>query len=55
MKALVRIYKEDPEGNPYGVYIKSAADHYAHARNYSEIALPLAVSVAYSTDMERFL
>lgn len=47
IKALVRIYDKDQWGNPIGVYKKSKddEDHYAHARNYAEIALPQALSL----------
>jgi hypothetical protein len=45
IKALVRIYKKDALGNPVGRYEKgNEEDHFAHARNYSEIALQLAAS-----------
>lgn len=54
IKALVRVYEKDKEGNPIGRYVKgNDDDHYAHARNYSEIALPLAVSIASSHDISR--
>ena len=45
--ALVRIYEKDVDGNPIGKYITvgGAQDHFAHARTYSEIALPLAASL----------
>jgi hypothetical protein len=54
MKAPIRIYEKDMDGNLIGRYVKSesAADHHAHARTYAEIALPLAVSVGVSQDME---
>lgn len=56
MKALVRIYEKDREGNPYGKYVKgNNADHYAHARNYAEIALPLAASMAQSRSLPSIL
>lgn len=42
LKALVRQYKKDKDGNSYGQYVKNKDDHYAHARNYAEIALPFA-------------
>lgn len=46
IKALVRIYDKDQNGNPYGRYVKgNDEDHFAHARNYAEIALPLAASM----------
>lgn len=48
IKAPVRIYKKDRTGNPVGTYVNSKADHFAHARNYAEIALPLAVSLSES-------
>lgn len=55
LKALVRDYRTDQHGNPVGRYIKAEKDpdHYAHARNYAEIALPLAASVGSSTDLIR--
>jgi len=54
VKAPVRIYEKDVDGNLVGRYVKgeNAQDHHAHARNYAEIALPLAVSVGQSQDME---
>lgn len=46
IKALVRVYNKDKDGNPVGSYDKgdNDPDHYAHARNYSEIALPFALA-----------
>jgi hypothetical protein len=45
--SIVRIYEKDVDGNPIGKYVKAGSDddHFAHARNYSEIALPLAASL----------
>jgi hypothetical protein len=52
LKALVRIYKKDADGNPVGRYEKgNKDDHFAHARNYSEIALAMAISNAQSQDL----
>ena len=52
IKALVRIYERDKNDNPIGRYVKgSDADHYAHARNYAEIALPLAANLAANVDI----
>jgi hypothetical protein len=46
IKAPVRIYEKDPDGNPVGRYVEgSSADHFAHARNYAEIALPLGMAL----------
>jgi hypothetical protein len=54
IKALVRIYEKDADKNQVGKYVRgSEADHYAHARNYAEIALPLAASMARSVDIKR--
>lgn len=47
IKAQVRIYEKDRAGNPVGRYITPVGeDHFGHARNYSEIALPLACNTA---------
>jgi hypothetical protein len=52
MKAPVRIYEKDKNGNPIGRYTKgNEDDHYAHARTYAEIALPLAVSLSQSSSI----
>lgn len=53
IKSPVRIYEKDSDGNPVAKYTKGSndADHFAHARTYSEIALPLATSLGVSHDM----
>jgi len=51
LKALVRITEKDKDGNPTGRYVKTGEDHYAHARNYNEIALQLAASFAQSQNI----
>lgn len=52
IKALVRVYKKDASGNPVGKYEKgNEDDHFAHARNYSEIALQLSASNASSQNI----
>ena len=51
----VRIYEKDKDNNPVGRYVNSSDDHFAHARNYSEIALPLAVSLTTNRNVESFL
>jgi hypothetical protein len=55
MKNLVRTYTKDENGNPRAEYVKMGADHYAHARCYSEIALPFAASYVKGQDIRRFL
>lgn len=52
LKALVRIYKKDSSGNPVGQYIcGNDDDHFAHARNYAEIALSLGAGVGSNSDI----
>ena len=51
LKALVRIYGEDADGNPIGKYVNTSDDHYGHARNYAEIALPLGFNLMKSKDV----
>lgn len=44
LKALVRVYEKDMDGNPVARYVKGDdIDHFAHSRNYAEIALPLGL------------
>ena len=54
LKNLVRHYREK-NGNPVAEYINTGADHYAHARCYSEIALPLAASLTTNKNIKVFL
>lgn len=51
----IRVYEKDKTGNLIGRYINRSDDHFAHARNYSEIALPLAVSLQTNRNVESFL
>ena len=55
MKNSTRTYTKDENGNPIATYIKTGADHFAHARCYSEIALPFAASYVQGQDIKRFL
>lgn len=56
MQALVRIYEKDKDGNPIGKYVcGGSADHYAHARTYSEIALPLALGIGSMHNISNIL
>lgn len=55
LKSLVRIYETDNNGNPIGKYVctdSNKGDHYAHALNYAEIALPLALGMGQSQDIK---
>lgn len=52
IKSPVRVYKKDKSGNPFGVYVEAGgADHFAHARNYAEIAFVFAVSTGSAHDI----
>lgn len=51
MKALVRTYEKDEVGNPKAVYMSTGPDHFSHALNYAEMALPLAAGVCSGSDI----
>lgn len=51
IKEPVRVFKEDKFGEKYAVYKNVGADHFAHASNYAEIALPFAVGIGTSQDI----
>lgn len=53
VKNLVRIYKKDERGNPIGSYVNTGDDHFAHARNYAEIALPLALNMGVTSTITK--
>jgi hypothetical protein len=55
MKNIARHYQEDKDGNQVGKYINNGDDHFAHARNYSEIALPYAAAIATNSNIGRYL
>jgi len=53
IKAPVRIYKKDRDGNPVGLYVNgNKDDHFAHARNYNEIALACGLKSFGSQDID---
>ena len=50
---MIRVYVKDRLGNQTGRYITPIGeDHFAHARNYAEIALPLAASQGKVLDIK---
>jgi hypothetical protein len=51
IKALVRTYEKDDQGNSKAVYLSTGPDHFAHALNYAEIALPLAAGIVSGGDV----
>lgn len=56
VKALVRIIKNDIDGNPVGRYEKKTNDHdhFAHAHTYCELALPFATGLGNNQDIEEY-
>jgi hypothetical protein len=52
IKAPVRRYEKDAQGNYVGRYLEVGPDHFAHARNYAEIALPLSLGLGVSKNMQ---
>jgi len=48
VKSLVRVPGKDKFNNPTNTYLNTAADHYGHALNYSEIALALTAGMGQS-------
>jgi hypothetical protein len=52
---IVRHYKRNNAGDPVAEYVHKGDDHFAHARCYSELALPLAASVQTNKDIKVFL
>ena len=56
IKAPVRVYEKDKNNNPVGRYITgNEPDHFAHSRNYAEIALPLAANLSMAYDLGKIL
>lgn len=53
IKAQIRIPQKDKDGNPTTKYQTpgNRADHFGHARNYAEIALPFACGIGVTTDI----
>ncbi len=55
MKALTSTYQKDDDGNPRLIFVKQGdADHFAHARTYSEIALPLCAARETNRDITNY-
>jgi len=55
IKAPVRTYEKDPEGNAKATFVTTGPDHFAHAQNYAEIALPLVAAREMNQDIKAFL
>lgn len=55
IKNITRTYETDRNGNPKAVYVNAGADHFCHAFNYAEIALPLVAARETGRDIGKFL
>lgn len=56
IKNIVRLYREDKHGKPEAYYDNfKLPDHFAHALNYAEMALPCAASIATNQNIGKFL
>lgn len=55
LKALVRTFEKDDNGNHKMVYVATAPDHFAHSLVYAEMALPMAASITSGEDIGKFL
>lgn len=56
VKNLVRIYDQDQNGNPVAKYDNyGKPDHFGHALNYAEMALPCAVAISTNQNIGKFL
>jgi len=55
VKNLVRVYDVDQLGNPVASYKNFGHDHFAHALNYAEMALPCAAAIATNKNIKAFL
>jgi hypothetical protein len=54
LKSPVRTYEQDDEGQVYAVFQNTGPDHFAHAQNYAEIALPLVAARETNRDIKSF-
>ena len=55
LKNIIRHYRENSKGEPISEYVNTGPDHYAHARCYAELALPLAASLTTNKNIRVFL
>jgi hypothetical protein len=55
LKSLIRIYKLDQNDNQVGAYVKeyNRDDHFAHARNYAEIAFGITAGMGRTENVEQ--
>lgn len=51
LKALVRVYVLDKNNNQKAKFMATDEDHFAHARNYSELAFNLSLGVGVNEDI----
>jgi len=53
IKAQVRVYRLDRDGNSVAGYESTGDDHFGHAWNYNEIALPIGYAVGENQNITR--
>jgi hypothetical protein len=53
IKEPIRIPKKDEDGNVTYKYVNKGHDHFAHARNYSEIAMRIAMEQGMTSNITR--
>jgi hypothetical protein len=55
LKEPTRVYEKDKDGNPVGRWLSIDADHFAFARVYNEIALPLSAKMLQNQNISGVL
>lgn len=58
VKNVVKKYKKvdaNTDQDQTAIYVRTGPDHYAHARNYNEMALPLCAALATNQNIRSFL
>lgn len=54
VQALTSTYTKDENGNFVLDFVKTGADHFAHASTYAEIALPLVAARETNVEIRKF-
>lgn len=52
IKSPTRVLRTDKYGQSYAIYVNEGPDHFAHADVYAEIALPFAIGLGTSSDIQ---
>lgn len=54
IKSPVRKYEQDDDGQVFATFTNTGPDHFAHAQNYAEIALPFVAARETNRDIKSF-